>query len=318
MVAGGPGGLAGCRPRRHPSVSEQPPPSLPAFTYPALFTAADAASRHGRRGHTRLIMIDLVLLATAAVIGLIRPRLPDLPETWAGILAAVLLAGALLAKMANQLRAYDAQWFDGRAVAETVKSASWRYAMHATPYDDADTAAGAQFAETLRDTLAARPSLGPVLHVLPVDSQQVTANMREIRALPFAQRQALYLAERVGDQIHWYGSRAAENARQARRWFWIEFLSQGAALVVAIALIAAPSAPDFAAGLATVAAVAIAWTQFNRHDELSRSYSLAVQELAYLRSAIDAAPDEAELRTAIADTEDAISREHTMWMARRG
>jgi hypothetical protein len=297
-------------------VSEQQP--LPDLTYPALFTTADAVSRHGRKGHTRLIMIDLALLALAAIIGLIRPQLPDLPETWAGILAALLLAGALLAKMANQLRSYDAQWFDGRAVAETVKSASWRYAMHATPYDDADAAASSQFAETLRDTIAARPALSTVMHVVPADSQQITASMREIRALPFGERQVLYLAERVGDQIHWYGSRATENARKARHWFWIEFLSQGAALVVAILLIAAPSVPDFAAGLATVAAVATAWTQYNRHDELSRSYSLAVQELAFLRSAIDVAPDEAELRIAIATTEDAISREHTMWMARRG
>ena len=297
-------------------MSEQPSP--PELVYPELHAAASLASRHGRRGHTQLVMIDLALLALAAIIGLIRPQLPDLPETWAGILAALLLAGALLAKMASQLRSYDAQWFDGRAVAETVKSASWRYAMHATPYDDTDAAANTGFAETLRDALAARPALTSVLHVLPVDSQQITASMREIRALPFAERQGLYLAERVGEQIHWYNHRAAENAKKARRWFWIEFLAQGAALVVAIALIAAPSFPDIAAGLATVAAVAAAWTQYNRHDELSRSYGLALQELAFLRSAIDVAPDESDLRSAVAATEDAISREHTMWMARRG
>ena len=67
-----------------------------------------------------------------------------------------------------------------------------------------------------------------------------------------------------------------------------------------------------------MAAVAAAWTQYSRHDELGKSYGLAAQELAFLRSTIDVSPDEEALNSAVAATEDAISREHTMWMARRG
>lgn len=296
-------------------MSAQPP--LPKLTYPALHTAAAAASHDGRKGHTRLVMIDLALLGVATLIGLALQALP-VPEVWGRVVAAVLLAVALLAKLAARLRSYDAEWFDGRAVAETVKSASWRYAMHATPYDSDDAAADALFTTTLRETIAARPALGGFLHTMPADGQQITPSMREWRELPFAERKQRYLAARVADQIRWYSSKAAENARQARRWFWIGFLAQGAALVLAIALIEGPAIPDLVGGLAAVAAVAAAWTQFNRHDELSKSYGLAAQELAFLRSTIDVAPDEPALGSAIAATEDAISREHTMWMARRG
>lgn len=292
-------------------------PALPRLTYPALHASAAAASRDGRVGHTRLVMLDLALLAVAALIGIALQAL-ELPDKWPRVVAAVLLAAALLAKLAARLRSYDTEWFDGRAVAETVKSASWRYAMHATPYDGDDTAADTLFTATLRETIAARPSLGGLLHAVPPDGQQITSSMREIRDLPLAERQRLYLSARVGDQIRWYSSKAAENARQARRWFWIGFIAQGAALVLAIALIEGPDVPDFVGGLAAVAAVAAAWTQYSRHDELSKSYGLAAQELAFLRSTIDVAPDEAALRSAIAATEDAISREHTMWMARRG
>jgi hypothetical protein len=94
-------------------------------------------------------------------------------------------------------------------VAKTVKSASWRHAMHATPDDDADATANSDFAGSLRDILAALPEPNSVLHTLPVDNQQITASMREICALPLAECQALYLAERVGNRIHWYGNRAA-------------------------------------------------------------------------------------------------------------
>jgi hypothetical protein len=290
----------------------------PTLTYPALHTAASAASKAGRIGHTRLVMIDLALLAVAALIGVALQAVPLLDERWVRVVAAVVLAVALLAKLASRLRAYDAEWFDGRAVAETVKSATWRYVMHATPYDGDDAGADATFAETLRETIAARPALGGHLHQIPADGQQITSSMRQLRALPVPEQQRRYLSARVGDQIRWYSSKAAENARQAMRWFWIGFAAQGAALVLAIAIVPAPNLPDLVGGLAALAAVAAAWTQYGRHDELSKSYGLAAQELAFLRSTVDAAQNEDALRAAVAATEDAISREHTMWMARRG
>jgi hypothetical protein len=262
--------------------------------------------------------VDLALLAVAALISVAFQTWSPPDERLIPAIAAALLAIALLAKLANRLRAFDAQWFDGRAVSETVKSATWRYVMHAAPYQGDDAAANAEFIETLRETIAARPALGGHLHQIPADGQQITASMRQLRALPFPERRQRYLDARVGDQIRWYSSKAAENARQATRWFWIGFIAQGAALVLAIMIVAAPGVPDLVAGLAALAAVAAAWTQFGRHDELSKSYGLAAQELAFLRSTVDAAADEEALHVAVADTEDAISREHTMWMAKRG
>lgn len=290
----------------------------PKLTYPALHTAAAAASKAGQTNHTRLVKIDLALLAVAALIGVAFQLFPVQSVTWGRAVAAVLLAVSLLAKLANRLRSYDAAWFDGRAVAETVKSATWRYVMHVPPYAGEDAAADASCAKVLRDTLAARPGLAGQLYQIPADGQQITTSMRQLRALPLADRQRLYLSARVGGQIQWYSSKAAENARQATRWFWVGLGAQGAALLLAIAMVAAPSAPDLVGGLAAVAAVAAAWTQYGRHDELRQSYGLAAQELAFLRSTVDVASDDVALRDAVDAAETAISREHTMWMARRG
>lgn len=294
------------------------PGQAPALAYPALHTAAAAASKSGRVNHTRLVMIDLALLAVAALIGVTLQVTSPLDARWVRAIAAALLAAALLAKLANRLSAFDGQWFDGRAVAETVKSATWRYVMHVPPYDGDGADADASFGSVLHQTLVARPALSAHLHQIPADGQQITPSMRQIRALPFDERKQLYLSARVGDQIAWYSRRAAENRRQAMRWFWVGLGAQGAALVLAIALVAAPSLPDLVGGLAAVAAVAAAWTQYGRHDELSKSYGLAAQELAFLRSNVDAATDDSALTDAVDSTETAISREHTMWMARRG
>lgn len=294
------------------------PDSVPSLKYPALHATAAAASRHGRESHTRLVMLDLALLGAAAVIGIASTSLLPLAPDWAKALAAALLALGLLAKLANRLRSYDEQWFDGRAVAETVKSASWRYAMHVPPYNGTDADADTRLLEVLRDAITARPALAGHLHQMPADGQQITPSMRQIRALPLTGRKTTYLSSRMNEQISWYSSKAAANARQATRWFWVGFAAQGGALLVAIALVARPETPDFVAGLAAITAVAAAWSQFRRHDELSKSYALAAQELSFLRNAIEVATTEEAFEQAIANTEAAVSREHTMWMARRG
>jgi hypothetical protein len=294
-------------------------PATATLEYPALYGAADAASRAGRVGHTRLVVTDLALLAAAAVVGVVFERLLQLGAAWQAAAAAMLLALALISKLATRLRSFDSQWFDGRAVAETVKSAAWRYAMRIPPYDAEGTATDQAFVESLREALAARSSLAPFLAQFPADSPEITPSLRALRALPPPERTRRYLAERVVDQIGWYRGKAGANARAARRWFWVGLAAEGAALVAAIALVAVPTLPELGliGGLTTVAAVATAWTQFSRHDELSQSYALAAQELAFLRSGIEGATTETGLHRAVAEAESAISREHTMWMARR-
>jgi hypothetical protein len=79
---------------------------------------------------------------------------------------AVLLVAALIAKLANRLQRFDEHWFDGRAVAETVKSATWRYIMGVRPYDAPGTHPDVVLGEALRETLAARLALAAHLHRL--------------------------------------------------------------------------------------------------------------------------------------------------------
>lgn len=288
--------------------------ALPRIEFPALYTAADAASLSGQQGYKWLVIADLGLLAAAAIVTVASSN-ADIAY-WSRVFAAILLAGALVAKVAARTRAYDTQWFDGRAVAETVKSATWRYAMHAPPFTH-EAGAKTEFASTLHETLRARPSLAPYLYQIPADGRQITPGMAQVRESPMETRRELYIAQRLADQMGWYAGRAASSARSANRWFWVGMAAQGLALIVAIVLIQRPDVPDVVAALTTIAAAAAAWTQFRRHDELSKSYSLAAHELAFLRSEVEGATGEETFRKAVAATEDAISREHTMWMAKR-
>jgi hypothetical protein len=71
-------------------------------------------------------------------------------------------------------------------------------------------------------------------------------------------------------------------------------------------------------GLCSTAAAALAaWAQIGRHAEVARAYELAYQELLMMVSISESVQTEQELEALVLDGERAISREHTMWIARR-
>ena len=292
-------------------------PRLASADFPALFIAADAASRDGQRGHKRLLRAEIALLLAAALISVIGDVFPTLGGRWERILAALLLVIALALKVATRYSAYDQTWFDGRAVAETVKSTAWRFAMRVPPYAGDDAEADAAFMKDIDAALAARSSLIPHLGHLPAGGQQITAAMRRLRHSPVDERRAVYLEERVANQIDWYAGKSAANGRAAGRWFWVGLVFETAALGFAIFQITAEGIPDLVGLLAAVAIAATALTQLDRHDELSKSYALAAYELTRMRLPVETAPEETAFTRAVDAVEAAVSREHTMWMAKR-
>jgi hypothetical protein len=123
--------------------------------------------------------------------------------------------------------------------------------------------------------------------------------MQETRSAPFDERRALYAEQRLNDQRRWYGSRARSHDQAREACFFLAILAQLGAVLVAIS------------------ASVTAWAQAKRHEESAQAYALAKQELDVMAARLDAARDEVAFEAAVAETEAAISREHTMWMARR-
>jgi hypothetical protein len=233
-------------------------------------------------------------------------------------IVAVALVLALGLRTSNRIRRYDKTWFDGRAIAESVKSATWRFAMRMEPYDGTDKEATAELVNALDSLLAERRELTPQLRVDP-KSSVVSPALSTLRSLPVSVRLATYLAERVQDQLEWYESRSHANQESAARWFWT---GVGAQVLAVITAIASVSAPVLFAGiglLSSLAASTTAWAQLGRHDELGRSYALAAAELSLIKATLqNTDPSDAEeLDERLRDAEGAISREHTMWIAKR-
>jgi hypothetical protein len=307
-----------------PSADNEPagnvaPPvrQMPDTAYPTVYAAADVAANEGHVHYVRLVQAELILLILAAATSVY--QFPAVDEVrWQYAIQAVLLIGAFIAKLANRFRAYDEQWFESRAIAETIKSSSWRYMTGVEPFDGDAASAEAAFANVLQETLQSSGAFHHRLYQALPDGEPITPFMRQQRDRPFSERKAFYQQGRLADQIRWYSAKADANDRYAARWFWASLGFEGLALIGAIASIATATDIDAVGLFATISAAATAWTQLGRHDELRKSYGLAAYELTFLRMAIHDGDDEAAFAHAVADAETAISREHKMWMEKHG
>jgi hypothetical protein len=286
---------------------------------PALFRAADKASTEAQSRYLLLIALDLSLLVVGAVLGATSFNSEEVRSGLA-IASATLFGMSLILTIAIKSQRLASTWYDGRAVAESVKTTAWRYMTRAEPYDARvlEPEADRVFAQAVGSFLSERADLAASLPARLATGAEITSAMKGVRGLSVIARRDLYLDERIGGQRRWYAERAEKNKKGARKLFVFVLLSQGLALVAAILIVKWPLFPvNFVGVFAAIAAALVAWNQLKRYEEIATAYGLAAQELATAQEQGLHIQDDEELSSFILNAENAISREHTLWLARR-
>lgn len=286
---------------------------------PSLYQAADRGSQQNQVTYLRILRLDLLALIAGALCASVSFESTETMRA-ARVVSALLLAAGLLLTLVLRLKNFERGWYGGRAAAESVKTTAWRYMIGAEPFPlDLDpTEADRQFAAALKGVLEQSEQLSVSLRRGGPVGKQITDRMREVRALPLNGRRDLYVRARIRNQQEWYGRKADLNAKWEGRSFTAVMLAQFLALAYAIWLVLEPLRPlNLAAVLSTVAAALLAWMQAKQYQELAQSYAVAEHELGIIADQAVHIGDEAALAAFVADAESAISREHTLWVARR-
>jgi len=95
-------------------------------------------------------------------------------------------------------------------------------------------------------------------------------------------------------------------------------ISQALALASTVFMISQPgSAWNLTGVFSAVASALVAWLQVRQHEELAQSYAAAALELGFIEEEASRIPDEQAFSAFVAEAENAIAREHAMWVARR-
>ncbi|MCD5995732.1 DUF4231 domain-containing protein [Pseudomonas sp. CDFA 602] len=280
--------------------------------FPGLYQAADELSGSAQKHFLAALLTNLALLVAAAVVSVI-----NYPHWGAAALQAALLAGALASSVYLATQRPERLWYSGRAVAESIKTMVWRYVSRAEPFHESDEAAKKHLLAKLTQVVEQNPGVSNKL-LTHLPAQQITHKMKQIRAGDFETRRDTYIEFRINDQLGWYSRKANFNA-QAAKYFFIALISVNAiAFGCALIKIANVEYQYFPTDvLIAVAASILAWMQAKRFTELSASYALTAHEITLIREQADELKKDEHLSTFVGDAENAFSREHTQWEARK-
>ncbi|TAZ80023.1 DUF4231 domain-containing protein [Rhizobium ruizarguesonis] len=282
--------------------------------YPALFRSADVASNGYQRKYLRLIAAEYALLFIASVLSL---NLFSSPLVYAAATLVLGLSAAVL--LTRSVGKPEQDWYRCRALAESVKTLTWRYSMCAYPFGGEDAAdAKKEFKENLERTFRSNSEAAAKISEHWSAENQITPEMDRLRSLSLSKRKEFYQQRRIGDQRSWYSRKAGWNRRMSRRWVFASVTSYILAGVCSVARVRYPDTNMWPIDpLIVVATSIVGWIQIKKYNELAAAYSVTAQEIGLINITLDQSEDIKTFSDFVIEAETAFSREHTLWIARQ-
>lgn len=284
------------------------------LVYPALYkSASDGADRSQKMFILMSLGEFLALFLVSAIISLFGVgRVSSIVIS----ITLVILAAIFVFRSVKNL---EEDWYRCRALAESVKTATWRFCMCAQPFEGTKSSIEprAYFRNSLREILKANQSLAE--HLSADQNDQVTDSMMRVRSMSLEGRVSFYVTYRIDDQRAWYSAKSAANRRSRVKlivlisiMYILAFMSVNG-INVGLGWLTVPFDP-----LVVAATSALGWLHLRRHGELLASYNLTAHEIGIIRSSSDLVTSEEDFSDFVNEAELAFSREHTQWVARRG
>ena len=273
------------------------------------------ASNRQQKLYLFVIRAELTALFVASIL-----TIQIVPSAGYIIIYGLVLAAAAFLLGVRSIYKLEQGWYQARALAESIKTATWKYVMRAKPfqYEPRNTVVREKFRGFLSDILAANQRIGSQFDGSSATRDQITDEMESIRALPREDRLTFYMERRVDNQSRWYAAKAKSNRAWAIKSIMILGGLYALAFAVLLVRVARPDWPySHPEPLILLAAAVIGWMQIKKYNELATSYNLTAIEIGILKSRAPEIQTDAEFSDFIDDAEEAFSREHTQWLARR-
>lgn len=281
---------------------------------PAFFSSADGASGRAQRASLKGNRIRAFGAISAAAGGAFSLNVGQI-DIWAFV-ALLGFVAAFSAELYMIIQHPDRDWYQARAGAESAKTLSWRYAVCADPFfatlpeEKADNLFRSRISQVARQVSQAVD--------LPMgDGSSPTSRMKDLRKSDMNVRRASYIDHRTRAQRDWYTRKATANGKASRRWRGALLTAEIIAISLAGIRIGTGWDIDFAGILAAAIGAGAAWLALKQHTTLRSAYALTAAELEKQIATLTAVDDEGWPKS-VADAEEAISREHTTWLASRG
>jgi hypothetical protein len=280
--------------------------------FPALYRSANDLSLISQVNFFTALRIHLFTLVLAAILSVI-----NIPHWSIAALQVFALIGALSCSIYLFSVRPEKLWYGGRAVAESIKTITWRYVCRAEPFEGNDESAQKSFRQTLKAVIDQnRDVCGKLSNYL--DESQISNKMNEIRSQTLSERKTVYLNNRISDQHKWYASKSKSNRLKARYFSFSLIIVNLLALSCAVLRVANVEVSFWPTDIfVSIAAGILSWMQAKKFSELAASYSLASYEIGLIKEEAEQPNTEDTFSKYVGNSENAFSREHTQWIARK-
>lgn len=287
--------------------------------FPGLYQASDEASLSAQKNYKNIIAYDLITMIIASALAIYNYEKVE-PKLIVYVISGIFLLISFALTLIIRTKKFEDVWYQGRALAESCKTLSWRFVTCSESFENDLTKQEVEdyfisrVRELSKEFKELNDSLNAKIVVLPV----ITDKMWEIRNLNTLERKQYYIENRINDQKDWYASKAEFNKKKYNNWFLVIIISQLIAIISVAFLVKYPESNWNLVGLfTTISASAISWLQLKQHQELKQAYTTAAQELNFIQASFGNINSDIELAEFVLDSENAISREHTLWLAQR-
>lgn len=280
--------------------------------FPALYCAADDLSIKAQQHFYLALRIYLILLVLAAALSVFYSK-----QAWVAVAQSLILLAILATSIYLAVTRPERLWYGARAVAESVKTLTWRYVTRAEPFNAADVLARDKFLKTLSEIITQNKELAGKL-TSHIERDQITERMDYLRSETLEQRKKVYLNGRVNNQKSWYVGKSRSNRRAGNTFFVLLVGCNAIATVLSVTRILFPQAEFWPTDIfLALSGAVLAWIQSKRFGELAASYSLAATEIGIIGQQLSTIATDEEFSVYVGDAENAFSREHTQWVARK-
>ena len=280
--------------------------------FPSLYRSADDLSLKSQKHFFQALRIHLVLLVIAATLSII-----SIPHWLVALAQLLALLGALGCSIYHFSVRPDRMWYSGRAVAESIKTVTWRYVCRAEPFQTENLIAKNDFRQTLKQIIEQNREVCESL-TEHLDGEQFTQVMEQLRSQSLEERKATYKNTRIKDQLTWYAKKAKFNRKMSKYFFWgLIGINSLAVICAAFRIIYINQSFWPTDVLVAIAASILSWMQAKRFSELASSYSLAAHEISLINEQSLRSTTDNDFSIFVGDAENAFSREHTQWVARK-
>lgn len=287
--------------------------------FPGLYQASDAASLKAQKNYKGIIAYDLITMIIASALAIYNYQDTE-PKLWVYVISGIFLLVSFTLTLIIRTKKFEDTWYQGRALAESCKTLTWRFITCSESFEInlGKEVVKEKFITRLKEFSNEFKELNESLNTKTIVLPVITEKMWEVRNLNTLERKDFYIQNRINDQKDWYANKAEFNKKKYSNWFLVIIISQLIAILSIAFLIKFPDSNWNLVGFfTTISASALSWLQLKQHQELKQAYTTAAQELNFIQASFGNVNSDIELAEFVLDSENAISREHTLWLAQK-